>query len=113
MTNAPVISARRREIVGFDGDKRDLSSFVDASKVTAWLDCPHFLTLKHEVERGTFEATTGAFGEFAQLLMDKGLEHEQECLAQYRAEARPCTWCPTDPKGDESSPHWVASVSAM
>lgn len=53
------------------------------SKVTAWLDCPHFLTLQHEVESGTRERPYGALGELARLLMAKGLEHEQECLAAY------------------------------
>ncbi|HQZ33490.1 MAG TPA: TM0106 family RecB-like putative nuclease [Ilumatobacteraceae bacterium] len=53
------------------------------SKVTAWLDCAHFLTLQHEVESGTRERPSGAMGELARLLMAKGLEHEQECLAAY------------------------------
>ena len=53
------------------------------SKVTAWLDCAHFLTLQHEVEGGVREKPSGALGEFARLLMDKGLEHERACLAEY------------------------------
>ena len=53
------------------------------SKVTAWLDCAHFLTLQHEVESNVREKPNGALGEFARLLMDKGLEHERDCLAAY------------------------------
>lgn len=54
------------------------------SKVTAWLECPHYLTLTHRVQAGTFKATNGGVGEFARLLMDKGLEHERACLADYQ-----------------------------
>ncbi|MSV80675.1 MAG: TM0106 family RecB-like putative nuclease [Actinobacteria bacterium] len=56
------------------------------SKVTAWLDCAHFLTLQHQVDDGVRAKPTGGMGEFAQLLMDKGLEHEQACLEAYRIE---------------------------
>ena len=44
------------------------------SKVTAWLDCAHFLTLQHQVDDGTRTKPTGGMSEFAQLLMDKGLD---------------------------------------
>jgi hypothetical protein len=50
------------------------------TKITAWLDCPHYLTLQHEVERGEREIPFGPFGELAQLLRDKGLAHEQAVL---------------------------------
>ena len=60
------------------------SGLLTPSKVTAWLDCAHYLTLKHRVEAGTFEPTNGGVGEFARLLMDKGLEHERACLEEYQ-----------------------------
>ena len=56
------------------------------SKVTAWLDCAHFLTLQHEVDDGTRPRPNNPLGELARLLMAKGLEHERECLAAYEAE---------------------------
>lgn len=56
------------------------------SKVTAWLDCAHFLTLQHEVDDGIRPRPSGALGELARLLMDKGLEHEQDCLAVYEVD---------------------------
>ncbi len=56
------------------------------SKITAWLDCAHFLTLQHEVEAGTRTVESSTFGEMAQMLLDKGLEHERAVLARYRAE---------------------------
>jgi len=56
------------------------------SKITAWLDCAHYLTLKHQVEGGTRPGPPVAFGSFARLLMDKGLEHEAAVLARYEAD---------------------------
>ena len=56
------------------------------SKITAWLDCAHFLTLKHEVEAGIRTVERSPFGEMAQMLLDKGNEHERAVLARYRAE---------------------------
>jgi len=53
------------------------------SKITAWLDCAHFLTLKHEVEAGTRTVESSPFGEMAQMLLDKGMEHERAVLQGY------------------------------
>ena len=55
------------------------------SKITAWLDCEHYLTLRHLVEEGcaTFERSHP--GAFARLLMAKGEQHERACLDDYRA----------------------------
>ena len=41
---------------------------ITPSSITAWLDCAHFLTLKHEVEDGLREKPGGGMGSFAQLL---------------------------------------------
>jgi len=43
------------------------------SKITAWLDCAHFLALKHQVEDGLLTPPGGSFGSFAELLTRKGL----------------------------------------
>ena len=40
------------------------------SKITAWLDCAHFLTLQHEVEARTRPKPSGSFGEFAALTIE-------------------------------------------
>ncbi len=56
------------------------------SKITAWLDCAHYLTLKHQVETGGRPAPAQPFGSFARLLQDKGLEHEANVLARYERE---------------------------
>lgn len=61
---------------------------ITPSSITAWLDCAHFLTLKHEVEDGLREKPSGGMGSFAQLLMDKGVQHETACLAEYEAQGK-------------------------
>jgi uncharacterized protein len=58
------------------------------SKITAWLDCAHYLTLKHQVEAGEREQPSGGFGAFARLIADKGLEHEHACLAEYERQGK-------------------------
>lgn len=57
---------------------------VTPSKVSAWLECPHYLTLTSRVDEGLMDRPTPTFGSFAQLLADKGLVHEQQCLDEYR-----------------------------
>jgi predicted RecB family nuclease len=79
------------------------------SKITAWLDCEHFLTLKHEVEAGTRKVEFSPFGEMAQMLMAKGLEHEQAVLAGYRAEGLDVFEVP-DREESESFAQWVERV---
>ena len=43
------------------------------SKITAWLDCAHYLTLRRAVDAGAIAEPATGFGAFARLLMDKGL----------------------------------------
>ena len=57
--------------------------FLTPSKITAFLDCEHFLTLQHRLEAGQVEARA-TFGSMAQMLMAKGLTHERACLEYYR-----------------------------
>jgi len=79
------------------------------SKITAWLDCAHFLTLKHEVEAGTRTVESSPFGEMAQMLLDKGLEHEQAVLDRYRAEGLSVHEVP-EREHTESFQRWVDRV---
>ena len=58
------------------------------SKITAWLDCAHYLTLKHQVDDGRITEPGSAFGSFAQLLAAKGLQHEAACLAEYARQGK-------------------------
>jgi predicted RecB family nuclease len=81
------------------------------SKITAWLDCAHFLTLQHEVEAGVRTVESSPFGEMAQMLLDKGLEHERAVLEQYRAEGLSVFEVPDrDKANNESFQHWVDRV---
>ena len=79
------------------------------SKITAWLDCAHFLTLKHEVEAGERTVEASPFGEMAQMLLDKGLEHEQAVLDRYRAEGLSVFEVPERHRS-ESFQQWVDRV---
>ncbi|WP_059015780.1 TM0106 family RecB-like putative nuclease [Mycobacterium sp. M26] len=79
------------------------------SKVTAWLDCPHYLTLRSQVDDGIRSEPDFAFGSFAQLLLNKGLAHEQACLDEYQRAGKSILRVPEKERGQCFS-SWVASV---
>lgn len=79
------------------------------SKITAWLDCPHYLTLRGRVDAGRVPEPDRTFGSFAQLLQDKGQLHEDECLREYEAEGRSVFRVPQR-REKESFAAWVARV---
>ncbi len=79
------------------------------SKVTAWLDCPHYLALSARVEDGTMPRPEQRFGSFAELLLNKGLAHEQDCLAEYRRRERRILEVPEKAKG-QTFASWVAET---
>jgi len=84
---------------------------VTPTKITAWLDCAHFLTLTHQVEDGTREAPAGGMGAFARLLADKGLKHEEACLAEYEGQGKRVLHVPSrHPR--ESFQAWVVRVGS-
>ena len=57
---------------------------LSPTKVTAWLDCAHYLNLAHQVADGSLAKPDYSANAFARLLMDKGDQHEQECLQRYK-----------------------------
>src|ERR1700744_5538510 len=61
---------------------------ITPSKVTAWLDCPHYLTLRNQVDASVLPDPGQPFGSFARLLADKGLAHEKAGLADYRRQGK-------------------------
>ncbi|MFN8088563.1 MAG: TM0106 family RecB-like putative nuclease [Mycobacterium sp.] len=82
---------------------------VTPSKITAWLDCPHSLTLRGRVEDGQLAEPDRTFGSFARLLQQKGQLHEDECLRQYEADGKSVYH--VSAKADkESFAAWVARV---
>jgi len=78
------------------------------SKITAFLDCGHYLTLQHRLEAGKISIER-RFGSMAQMLMEKGEEHEQSCLAHYRAQGKRVFEVPPKDRG-ESFADWVDRV---
>ena len=58
---------------------------ITPSKITAWLDCPHYLTLRGRVDGGILDEPDRTFGSFARLLQHKGELHEDHCLHEYEA----------------------------
>jgi predicted RecB family nuclease len=84
-------------------------SLLTPSKITAWLDCEHYLSLQRAVESGTLAAGRPPFGSFAQLLVDKGKTHEADCLAEYRA--RSCSIYEVPDRGaTESFAEWIDRI---
>ncbi|MCB0967507.1 MAG: hypothetical protein KDB37_11785, partial [Ilumatobacter sp.] len=82
------------------------------SKITAWLDCAHYLTLKHEVESGVRDKPPSTFGEMAQMLLEKGLVHERAVLDRYRADVRQVFEVP-EREEHESFSAWVERVGPL
>jgi uncharacterized protein len=79
------------------------------SKITAWLDCPHYLTLRNQVDSGVSDKPDPTFGSFAQLLADKGLQHERDCLAEYARHGKSILEVPVKQEG-ETFAGWVERV---
>lgn len=88
-------------------ERRMLERLLTPSKITAWLDCPHYLSLHHQVDEGLIPRPEAAFGSFARLLLSKGEDHEKACLAHYRAEGRSVLEIPDHHKGEPFA-DWVA-----
>ena len=84
-------------------------SLLTPSKITAWLDCAHYLTLQNQVDQGLLEVNSAPFGSFAQLLVDKGLQHETDCLSQYRASGLTVFEVPSRNPG-ETFAAWVERI---
>ena len=82
---------------------------ITPSKITAWLDCSHYLTLRSRVDEGRLTEPNPTFGSFARLLQIKGQLHEDECLKEYEAEGKAVYRVPA--KADkESFGAWVNRV---
>ena len=79
------------------------------TKTTAWLDCAHFLNLRHQVDSGALIIDPSGFGSLADLLVEKGRHHEADCLADYRSRGLDVLEIPGRDAG-ESFRGWVARV---
>jgi uncharacterized protein len=70
--------------------------------ITGWLECEHSLTL-----RMRHSSAPQAFGPFADLVRDKGNEHEEQVLARYEANGLSVVRVPD--KGDLRFEEWAAA----
>ena len=84
-------------------------TLLTPSKITAWLECAHYLTLKHRVDRGELSPPRSVFGEMAKMLLDKGLVHEDAVLQRYQDAAIDVAKVP-DKETGESFAAWVDRV---
>ncbi len=88
-----------------------MDRLLTPSKITAWLDCAHFLTLQHQLDAGTLVVERSPFGEMAALLLQKGMDHEAAVLDAYRAEGKTVFEVPAqDKEHGESFAAWVERV---
>jgi uncharacterized protein len=80
------------------------------SKITAWLGCGHYLSLKNQVEAGELALARTPLNALAEILIDKGNQHESSCLDDYEAMGKTIYEVPGR-NADESFAEWVDRVS--
>ena len=80
------------------------------SKISAWLECAHSLSLANQVDAGLLTLEPSGRGSLAELLIDKGTEHERSCLADLDNRGREVYHVPGR-NPDEAFDAWVARVS--
>jgi uncharacterized protein len=81
------------------------------SKITAWLECAHFLSLRNRADAGTLKLEPTPMGELAELLVEKGAIHERDCLAELERQGRSVYQVPGR-SPDESFAQWVARIGS-
>jgi predicted RecB family nuclease len=80
------------------------------SKITAWLGCGHYLSLRNQVESGLLAPSQTPLNALAEILIDKGNQHESSCLEDYEALGKTVYEVPGR-NANESFEEWVARVS--
>ncbi|MGH3733202.1 MAG: TM0106 family RecB-like putative nuclease [Acidimicrobiales bacterium] len=79
------------------------------SKITAWLGCGHYLSLRNQVESGLLAPRSTPLGALAELLIEKGNQHESHCLDDYESMGKTIYEVPGR-NADESFAQWVDRV---
>ncbi|WP_346742456.1 TM0106 family RecB-like putative nuclease [Rhabdothermincola salaria] len=79
------------------------------SRISAWLECSHAVTLERRVDNGEMTRPASGVGAFARLVADKGLAHETACLEHYRSVATSLLEIPGRRRG-ESFERWMARL---
>ena len=76
------------------------------SKITAWLECAHSLSLANQLDAGSLLVEPTPMGSLAELLVQKGSEHERNCLLDLENQGRSVYQVPGRNPG-ESFAQWV------
>ena len=79
------------------------------SKITAWLECAHFLSLRNQVDAGILKLNPTRMGSLAELLVEKGSTHERNCLADLENQGRSVYQVPGR-NPHESFEEWVTRI---
>jgi predicted RecB family nuclease len=82
---------------------------ITPSKITAWLECSHFLSLRNRADAGTLIVEPRPLGSLADLLIEKGSQHERNCLQELEDTGRSVYQVPGR-NPDETFLQWVARV---
>lgn len=81
------------------------------SKISAWLECDHYMSLRRAADRGEIDATPSV-GSYAQMLMDKGIVHEDEIIEDLRGQG--IDICEVPERSDEESfAQWAERVRPL
>ena len=80
---------------------------ITPSKITAWLECAHFLSLRNQVDAGVLRVEPQPMGSLADLLIEKGATHERNCLIELENDGRSVYQVPGR-NPDETFVQWVA-----
>jgi len=82
---------------------------ITPSKITAWLGCGHFLSLRNRADAGTLVVDPRPMGSLADLLIEKGAQHERNCLQELENDGRSVYQVPGR-NPDETFVQWVARI---
>ncbi len=83
---------------------------ITPSKITAWLECSHFLSLRNRADAGSLIVEPRPLGSLADLLIEKGAQHERNCLQELEDAGRSVYQVPGR-NPDETFLQWVARVA--
>ena len=82
---------------------------ITPSKITAWLECAHFLSLRNRADSGLLRVEPRPLGSLADLLIEKGSAHERHCLLELEDEGRSVYQVPGR-NPDETFLQWVQRI---
>ncbi|MGC8498992.1 MAG: TM0106 family RecB-like putative nuclease [Acidimicrobiales bacterium] len=87
-------------------------TLLTPSKISAWLECAHSMTLRRLQERGSLTPLPSVAGDLAELLIEKGMSHEDACLRSFEAQGRDVVRVPPRQPA-EAFADWVERVAPL